>query len=585
MELLGISDHPKSSINKVCEFFTNVGRNLAVNIISHAPCSVDTDMPLTENIPQIPYNTYPCVNSLAFIETDATELDSLILQLRNDCATGWDGISSMILKNSRHILAPPITYLCNLCLRMGKFPDALKKAIVHPIYKGGSRNCVNNYRPISVLPALSKILEKVLNKRLRNYLDKYNLIADNQYGFRIGVSTEDAVLDLTQFVARTLDSKMKCVGIFLDLSKAFDTVSVPILISKLEHLGVRGITLEIFKDYLRNRKQQVKIDTHLSNEQLVTYGVPQGSILGPTLFQIYVNDLCKMSLPNCKIYAYADDTAILVYGPTWEIVQSKAETALNNVMTWLNSNLLTLNLHKTVYIPFAIRRTSSPPPTFSVTAHSCSNPSAPCLCPALTRTDHVKYLGVVIDDGLRWDKQLDTLTTRTMRLIHIFKSLRESANFDTLKMVYYTLCQSIISYCISVWGGAIKTNFLRVERAQRAILKVMTRKPYRYPTTQLYSDCKVLTVRQLFVLQCIFRTHSTTPPSDPKKRRNLPTGTQHKTTFAQHQFYTLSAYIYKKIHKQLNILDLNRHKLKSKVTEWLLQQDYSSTETLLTYIA
>ncbi|KAJ8721139.1 hypothetical protein PYW08_006604 [Mythimna loreyi] len=151
-------------------------------------------------------------------------------------------------------------------------------------------------------------------------------------------------------------------------------------------------------------------------------------------------------------------------------------------------------------------------------------------------------------------------------------------------MVYYALCQSAIGYCIPVWGAANKGNILRAERAQRAVLKVMTRKPHRYPTTQLYADCKVLTVRQLFVLRSVLRVHRSLSPSNPKKRTNLPTGTQHKTTFAKHQYYVISAYIYKKIHKKINILDLNKHNLKQKVTEWLLKPDYSETETLLTYI-
>lgn len=581
-ELLNLCDNPYSSVNKICHFFANVGKNLAANIQSGAqPPLLPKHRSSSCNI------SIPTINSLALLDVDEAEVESLILQLNNDSAVGWDGISPLLLKNCKNVLVPHITYLFNCCLQNGVFPDALKKALVHPIHKGGDRNCVNNYRPISVLPVLSKILERILNNRLKDFLDRFNIIAENQYGFRKSISTEHAVLDLTQHIAKNLDSKTKCLGIFLDLSKAFDTVSVPLLISKLELLGVRGIALEIFKDYLRNRTQRVKISTHLSDEEVVSFGVPQGSILGPSLFLIYINDLCNLKLPQCKIFTYADDTAIIVHGPTWDSVKTAAESALSTIMTWLNSNLLTLNLLKSTYMPFAIRRNNSPSDTFSITAHSCQVPSSTlisCNCPKLTRTISVRYLGVQIDSELRWDKQIEALTTRTLRLLHIFKSLRESANLDTLKMVYFGLCQSVLGYCITVWGGACKTLLLILERAQRAILKVMIRKPYRYPTTQLYSDCKVLTVRQLFVLYSVLKKHSSLPPPNQKKRTFIPPSTPHRTTFAKHQYLILSSLIYRKVHKHLNILDLTKWEVKQKLTEWLLQQDYDHTESLLTYL-
>lgn len=189
---------------------------------------------------------------------------------------------------------------------------------------------------LSVLPSLSKILERILSKNLISFLNKYKSIADNQYGFRSGVSTEDAVLDLPQHIAKTLDSRSKCLGIYLDLLKAFDTLSIPVLISKLEYLGVRGIALEIFKYSLSNRSQRVKIDSSYSDEEVVSYGILQGSILGTTLFLIYINDLCSMSIPSSKIYAYVNDRAILVQGRTWEDVKAKSEFALSEIMNWLD---------------------------------------------------------------------------------------------------------------------------------------------------------------------------------------------------------------------------------------------------------
>lgn len=580
-ELLDLKDNHRSSINEVCHFFSSIGSVLANNITSQRHAS---NMPATHL--STPYHSPQFVqaNSLALIEVSESEVEALILQLRDRSAVGWDGLSPLLLKCTRHVLVPHITFLCNLSLRTGVFPDAFKKAIIHPIYKGGDRNCVTNYRPISVLPALSKVLERILNNQLRRFLDKFQIISSNQYGFRSNLSTEDAVLELTQSVARKLDNNIKCLGIFLDLSKAFDTVSIPNLLSKLEVVGVRGITLDLFRSYLTNRKQCVKIDADLSDEDTISYGVPQGSVLGPTLFLVYVNDLCKMNLPNCNIYAYADDTAIVVHGPTWGMVKESAEAAMSSIMIWLNSNLLTLNINKTTFIPFGLRRGSSPGSDFTLGAHSCHDPSLLCSCPTISRSSSVKYLGVHIDCGLRWDKQIEVLTSRTMRLIHIIKSLRDAADLATLKMIYFSLCQAILGYCITVWGGAAKTLLLRVERAQRAILKVMTKKPFRYPTTELYSNCKVLTVRQLFVLKSILRTHKSLPPPDRNKRTLALPSAQHRTSFARHQYYILSLHLYKTVNRNIKIMDLNSHNLKNKLTEWLLQRDYSFTESLLTFI-
>ncbi|CAB3228446.1 unnamed protein product [Arctia plantaginis] len=536
-ELLNLCENPQSSVNKISSYFSHIGETLASKITA----TNHSNQSLTSRS-----TNSPPANSMGFLPIDESEVESQILQLRSNCAIGWDGIPSTILKKCRETLVPPITYAFNLCLQRGVFPNALKKAIVYPIFKKGDRNCISNYRPISVLSAISKILEKILNKQLRCFLDKNRVIADNQYGFRSGVSTEDAVLDLTEFVARSLDRQTKCLGIFLDLTKAFDTVSVPKLINKLERVGVRGVTLDLFRDYLTHRTQCVKLEKYLSEEQYTLYGVPQGSVLGPTLFQIYINDLCKLTLKRCKIYAYADDTAIIVYGSNWRDIKINAESALNHVMSWLNHNLLTLNLTKTVYIPFALRHTTKPPDTFTLTAHSCADTIGPCSCTPLTKTDTVRYLGVLIDDSLKWDKQINALINRTLRLIGTLRSLRDSANWETLKMVYLALCQSVTGYCITVWGGTHKTLLLGLERAQRAILKVMSKKPLRYPTSQLYTDCKVLSVRQLFVLQSILRQHSGLPHPNPEKRRNVPLSVRHRTAFAKHHFYVLGAHIYKK---------------------------------------
>lgn len=578
--LTKINPDPYESVNKVNQYFVNVGRTLANKILE-----VNSQYNRTISQPSEQH-----CSSMAVMNVDENEIDSLILSLRNDCAVGWDGISSHILKATRRVIVPIFTHICNLALSTGVFPTVFKLAIVHPIHKSGDKDTLSNYRPISVLPALSKILEKVINKRLTNYLESKGLIANNQYGFRRGISTSDAVSSLTDLAVEHLDGNRKCLGIFLDITKAFDTVSIPCLLLKLESLGVRGIALDIFRDYLSNRRQAVKIGNYLSSFEDVLIGVPQGSVLGPTLFIVFINDLCQLQFPNCRIFTYADDTSLLVHGSTWQEVRHHAEHAFAGVMKWLSCNLLTLNIAKTCFLPFALQSSSLPPVnSFVIKAHTCLDYAANCTCPCISTVPHVKYLGVYIDQHLNWKHHIKVLTARVRKLIFVFKSLRHVLDIDTIKMIYSALCVSILTYCNTSWSGAAKTTILSLERAQRAVIKVMTRKPFRYPTQLLYKETSLLTVRQLFVLQVLIKKHAELhydPSIYIRKRRHdvVCCSIKKRTAMAKRHYQMISSYLYNNVNAKLHIYPLSKYELKAKVTNWLLSLNYTATEDLLQII-
>lgn len=578
VDLLKTDPNPQTAVNSVNSFFANLGMRLA-DTISNNMNSLNTNTNIQSSV-------HP--RSFVLLNTDEEEVERLILNLKNDCATGWDGISSSFLKHAKDIIIPSLTHIINLCFCSGIFPKPFKISIIHPIHKNGTRDDVNNYRPISILPALSKIIEKLINKRLMNFLEQEGLLSESQYGFRANKSTEQAVSNLTNFIISNLDKKKKCVGIFLDMAKAFDTVSMPLLLQKLERVGIRGTPLELFRDYLTNRSQRVKIDDMISDEETVTYGVPQGSILGPSLFLIFINDLCCFNPNHGRIFTFADDTALLFEGDTWEQARSYAEQGLRDVISWLQINLLTLNFNKSKFIYFSIiKRNISSVQNMKIQAHSCKDaPDKDCGCVFLEQVNSIKYLGVIIDEQLTWMPHIESVSSRVRKLIWVFKNLRHVTSSELLKSIYYAICQSIVGYCISVWGGACKTKLLNLERSQRSVLKVMSFKPFRYPTDLLYAECKILSVRQLFILYVVlshhknmyFDSHTST---SSRSTKNICLTQLCSTTFARRQPYFMGAYIYNKIHKIFNIYPMTRYACKKTLTEWLLNQDYLSTESIL----
>ncbi|KAL0819437.1 hypothetical protein ABMA28_007542 [Loxostege sticticalis] len=449
------------------------------------------------------------------------------MNLKTDSAVGYDSIPNTFLKVAKDIIIPPLTILLKLCIEQGIFPKAFKKAIITPVHKGGDRDNVTNYRPISVLTSLSKILEKVLNKRLIEFLENHKILSDCQFGFRSKKSTEDAVQELTEFVTNNLDSKQKCVGIFLDLAKAFDTVSIPTLVDKLERIGIRGTALSIYSSFLSERVQKVKIGRYVSGEEPVSYGVPQGSILGPSLFLIYINDLCQMSLASCKIFTYADDTALVFHGSTWDEVCCKAEDGLHKVTVWLNENLLTLNLSKTTFLQFNTSKANIT--DLVIKAHTCDRKSDDsCSCLSIAKSSTVKYLGVLLDDQLTWKPHIELITSRIRKLIWVFKKLRYVADLDLLRRVYYALAQSILGYCVVTWGGTCKSHMIQIERAQRSLLKTMT--------------------FSINILRIILRQHRNTPyhPDKIKGKRvikNVLELPKCRTAQARRQYRRLTIYL------------------------------------------
>lgn len=580
------SGNPLDSLNSCNEYFTNIGKKLADHTLTKLNVTEDF---LASNFKSI--NTP--VESLFLYPTDVMEVGHLIKELKNGSAPGLDGCTSLLLKSIASSISEPLVQLFNLSLASGTFPDVWKTGVVSPIHKEGSKSTPSNYRPISLLSIISKLLEKIVNKRVVQFLESNSLISNNQFGFRCNRSTEDAVVLLTRLVADSLDRGRRCLGAFIDLAKAFDTVSIPILLRKLYNMGIRGIAHVWFLSYLTNRRQCVRVGSTTSDPLPVTFGVPQGSILGPTLFLIYINDIINISLHGADIICYADDTAVLFHDDSWEGVSAAAELGMSKLAHWLSSNLLTLNLNKTKFLTFHKTLASRPLTPCKLTIHSCSSylvdhhSRAVCGCPPVEHSDHIKYLGVIIDEKFSFKKHISLLSARVRKSIFLMKSLRQSAPVNVLLLVYKTVCQSSLLYCLSAWGGIVKTALLELEIAQRAVLRVMLQKPYRSPTNDLYKETKVLRVRQLFILKVVTAIHKRTIASDqfPKllARRiyKLPLPAV-RTFFARRLPPFIHIHTYNRVCRVITtIKQLTVRQAKHAIDTWLRGLDYSQTEKVL----
>jgi len=329
---------PVDISNAFNDYFTSIGKSVQSNI----PSSIKH------------FSNYlndPNPNSLFIKPTDSTEILTIINSLDLTKSSGPNSIPVRIMKLLNTELSEHFSNIFNLSFTNGIFPDILKIAKVVPIHKKESKILVSNYRPISLLSNIEKILEKLMHCRLYDFLDKSRLIYELQFGFRQKYSTSYALLNLTENIRQALDDRKFACGIFVDLQKAFDTVDTNILLTKLQYYGIRGIALQWFKSYLTNRKQFVCINGNNSNHSGIEIGVPQGSVLGPLLFLIYINDLNK-AIKFCKVHHFADDTNLLHVNRSIKSLNKYVNYDLKNLTTWLNANKISLNVSKTELIIF-----------------------------------------------------------------------------------------------------------------------------------------------------------------------------------------------------------------------------------------
>ena len=513
-----ILNQPSQIADAFNTYFGNIGKQLA------------------SKIPQTPHaiSSARVSNSMSLFNTTTDEVSKLISSLNVRKGNRINDMPTSVLKLSNNVISPFLCVVFNDCMTQGCYPDLLKIAHVVPIFKKGIKVDCSNYRPISLLSNFNRIFEKILYSRTYKYFEKFKLLNFHQYGFRKKHSTNMAIYDILETKLSNRDEGKFTCAVYLDLSKAFDTVDKILLLKKLEHYGIRGTTLKLFESYLTNRMQRTIIDGTLSNLICIELGVPQGSNLGPLLFLIYINDLPGASSLITKMFA--DDTCLLFSASSLSELQQIANIELSKIANWLTSNKLTLNHTKTKFMIIS-KNGRNAAINIYINRHQIEQVSV------------IDYLGITIDSKLCWSSQIKRIESTLSTARGIISKLRHFVNFDCLKSYYFAKVYSKLQYAVLAWGGSNDTKLRRINVIHNDIFRLMTLcnlpNDIRLSHATLYKSLNLLRLQDIYKLELAKFMHKASENALPHCLNNMfvridtihryPTSSRRKRVYYQNR--------------------------------------------------
>ena len=390
------------------------------------------------------------------------DVRKLLCQLNVSKSTGHDKIPARFLKDGANVIASPLAYIVNLSLSSGVVPADFKTARVIPLYKKGNKKFEGNYRPVSILPVVSKIFERIVYNQFYDFLSAHQILYGNQSGFRKDFSTDAALTDLADKIKYNMDEGLYTGMILIDLQKAFDTVDHKILLTKLKATGANETVVAWFTSYLSNRKQVVDVQGTMSSPQAITCGVPQGSILGPLLFLLYVNDM--PSSVTCDLMLYADDSALIVAGRNVCEIEQRLSQEMISLSTWLESNKLSLHLGKTESILFATKRKLKRISKMNIVCNDVN----------IEGKESVKYLGATIDQSMSGKDMGLSVVSKVNKYIKFLYRKKDFLDYKCKRMLCLALIQPHFDYACNTWFRTLEKKIRnKLQCAQNKIIRYM----------------------------------------------------------------------------------------------------------------
>ena len=489
---------PKKVANYLNNFFSTAPQKIIDNITNVSNFSHK----IYENGNNSNNNSNTPLFNISNNQISVGELFDTVKLLESKTSLDSDNLSMSLVKKCINEISQPLVHIFNLSFSSSIIPVQFKIAKIVPVFKSGDPCSADNYRPIALLGTFSKILEKIMCNRLLLYLETNKLITESQFGFRKGHSTIHPMIHFNNFISNAFNNKENVIAIFCDLRKAFDTVNHKILLRKLFKLGIRGIELEWFKNYLSGRKQYVWCNGHGSDLVDIILGVPQGSILGPILFLLYINDL-----PNCtllKLFLFADDTTILASGRDLDALFNTVNSEFYKISCYFKENLLALHPDKTRYIVFSNSKACrSTKLEINYNENSPDSPFNPSLVRPLSRVTGesddpaIRFLGLYIDPEFNFKYHVSTIIKKVSCALYFMRNASNILNQKALLSIYYALIHSHIIYAIQVWSACNNGLITKIFKLQKKAIRIINKLPYNEHTESYFKYCKILPLPNL----------------------------------------------------------------------------------------